>query len=76
MSSRIVPSGIFETHHTNLVAIWPFDLLQRRNKIDLHRLELLVGLVDIINRESNTADTDIVKRRIRLSLGGWIDELH
>src|SRR6266540_2630844 len=69
------PVRIFETHHADLRTARAIDLLERRNELHFFRFEFLVGLVNVVYREGNAADANVVQRRIRLTLRWWIDEL-
>src|SRR5216684_2967354 len=66
---------VLETDYADLCAAGTNELLERRHELDPFRPKLLVGLVDVIDREGDAADADVVEGRVGLPLCGRIDEL-
>jgi len=68
--------GVLEAHHADGGPTRAVVALQRGDDLDAFGEQGLIGLIDVINDEGDTRDTDVVKRRVGLTLRRRIDELH
>src|SRR5712692_2537975 len=68
--------GILEADHADPSAPGAGDLFEWRDELDSFGLQILVGPVDVVHREGDSANSDVVEAWIGLTLSGRVDELH